>query len=98
VTGGDASSIVHFTRAALAVALAGAVLYLLRYAWHRRAEPQAWVLAAGWATLAVLIATAWLVPWYAIWVLPFAAICRSRALLAGTVILCAYMLVIAVPL
>jgi hypothetical protein len=98
LTGGDASSIVHFTRAALAFALGVAVVYLLRYAWRRRAEPHAWVLAAGWATLAVLIATAWLVPWYAIWVLPFAAICRSRALLAGTVILCAYMLVIAVPL
>ena len=98
VTGGDASSIVHFTRAGLAASLGVAVLYLLRYAWRRRAEPRAWVLAAGWATLAVLIATAWLVPWYAIWVLPFAAICRSRALLTGTVMLCAYMLVIAIPL
>ena len=55
------------------------------------------VLAAGWTTFAVLLATAWLVPWYAIWVLPFAAICRSRTLLVGTVMLCAYMLVIAVP-
>jgi hypothetical protein len=56
------------------------------------------VTAAGWATLAVLVATAWLVPWYAIWVVPLAAIGRSRALMAATVILCAYMLVIAVPL
>jgi hypothetical protein len=46
----------------------------------------------------VLLATAWLVPWYAIWVLPLAAISRSRALMAATVMLCAYMLVIAVPL
>ena len=44
VTGGDAGSIVHFTRAALAAALGVAVLYLLRYAWRHRAEPRAWVL------------------------------------------------------
>jgi hypothetical protein len=97
-TGGDPGSIVHFTRAALAIALAFTLLHLLWRAWQRRSDPHAWVLAAGWATLAVLVATAWLVPWYAIWVLPFAAISRSRALIAATVMLCAYMLVIAVPL
>jgi hypothetical protein len=98
LTDGDASSIVHFTRAGLALALGVTLLYLLRLAWQSRADPHAWVLAAGWATLAVLVATAWLVPWYAIWVVPLAAICRSRALMAATVMLCAYMLVIAVPL
>ena len=98
LTGGDPDSIVHFTRGALGVLLAIAVAYLLRYAWRARPDPRAWVPAAGWATLAVLVATAWLVPWYAIWVLPLAAISRSRALMAATVMLCAYMLVIAVPL
>jgi hypothetical protein len=98
ITGGDSGSIVHFTRAALAVLLAAVLAYLLLRAWRERSDPGAWVLAAGWATLAVLVATAWLVPWYAIWVLPLAAISRSRALMAGTIMLCAYMLVIAVPL
>jgi alpha-1,6-mannosyltransferase len=98
VTGGDSGSIVHFTRAALALGLGIALLYLLRRAWRGRDDPRAWVLAAGWATFAVLVATAWLVPWYAIWVLPLAAVSRSRALMAATVMLCAYMLVIAVPL
>jgi hypothetical protein len=98
LTGGDPDTIVHFTRGALALLLAIAVLYLLRYAWRARPDPQAWVLAAGWATLAVLLATAWLVPWYAIWLVPLAAISRSRALMAATVMLCAYMLVIAVPI
>ena len=98
LTGGDPDAIVHFTRGALGLLLAIAIAYLLRYAWRARPDPRAWVLAAGWATLAVLVATAWLVPWYAIWVLPLAAISRSRALMVATVMLCAYMLVIAVPL
>jgi hypothetical protein len=98
LTGGDPDSIVHFTRAALVLGLAVALAYLLWHAWRNRSDPRAWVLGAGWAALAVLVATAWLVPWYAIWVLPLAAVSQSRALMAGTVMLCAYMLVIAVPL
>jgi alpha-1,6-mannosyltransferase len=98
VTGGDPGSIVHFTRAALAVLLALALAWLLRQAWRERSDPRSWVPAAGWATLAVLLATAWLVPWYAIWLLPFAALSPSRWLTGATLALCAYMLVIAVPL
>jgi hypothetical protein len=98
LTGGDPGAIVHFTRGALAVLLAAALVYLLGKAWRERRDPQSWVAAAGWATLAVLVATAWLVPWYAIWLLPFAAIARSRTLMPATIALCAYMLVIAVPL
>jgi hypothetical protein len=75
-----------------------AVLLLLRAAWRRRQESGAWIDAAGWATLAVLLATAWLVPWYAIWLLPLAALAADRRLLVASVTLCAYMMVIAVPL
>jgi alpha-1,6-mannosyltransferase len=98
ITGGDPDSIVHFTRGALALMLAVALAGLLRYAWRRRSDPRAWVEAAGWATLAVLLATAWLVPWYAIWLLPFAALSRWPWLMGATIALCGYMLVIAVPL
>jgi hypothetical protein len=98
LTGGSPGSIVHFTRGAFAALLALALIHLLRRAWKRRDEPRAWILAAGWATLAVLLATAWLVPWYAIWLVPLAAVAGCRYLTAATVALCAYMLVIAVPL
>ena len=37
-------------------------------------------------------------PWYAIWLLPLAALGGDRRLLVASVALCAYMLVIAVPL
>ena len=78
--------------------LALTLVYLLRRAWARRGDPRGWILDAGWATLAVLLATAWLVPWYAIWLLPLAALARCKWLSAATLALCAYMLVIAVPL
>jgi Glycosyltransferase family 87 len=98
ITGGDPDSIVHFTRGALALLLALVLAGLLRHAWLHRSDPRAWVLAAGWATFAVLGATAWLVPWYAVWLLPFAAVSRSIWLMGATIALCGYMLVIAVPL
>jgi hypothetical protein len=97
LTGGSPSSIVHFTRAGFVALLAIALVHLLRRAWARRDDPRSWILAAGWATLAVLCATAWLVPWYAIWLLPLAAVAGCRRLTAATLVLCAYMLVIAVP-
>ena len=56
------------------------------------------IAMAGWATLAILVASAWLVPWYALWLLPLAALAGDRRLLWGTVALSAWMLAIAVPL
>lgn len=98
ITGADAGSLVHFTRGAFAAAFAIVLALLLRSAWKRRDEAGYWIGTAAWATLALLLATAWLVPWYAIWLLPLAAIAGDRRLLVASVALCAYMLVIAVPL
>jgi hypothetical protein len=53
---------------------------------------------AGWATLAILVASAWLVPWYVLWLLPLAALAADRRLRWATVALCAWMLPIAIPL
>ena len=81
-------------RAAFALAFVGVVASLLVRTW-RGADP---ITMAGWATLALLVASAWLVPWYALWLLPLAALARDRWLLPATVALCAWMLAIAVPL
>ena len=68
----------------IAVALYGvALIWLL--AWTVRGGD--WVRAAGWATFGLLVATAWMVPWYMIWLLPLAAVSRDRALIAGAVLL-----------
>ena len=47
-----------------------------------------WVTAAGWATLALLLSTTWLLPWYGAWLMPLAGLSDSpwlrRAALAFT--------------
>ena len=68
------------TRARRSPALfALALALLLRAAWRRRADVAGWVAPAGWATLALLVASAWLVPWYAIWLMPLAALGSGSA-------------------
>ncbi|MGI8633262.1 MAG: polyprenol phosphomannose-dependent alpha 1,6 mannosyltransferase MptB [Solirubrobacterales bacterium] len=57
-----------------------------------------WVRAAGWAGFALLLATGWLLPWYVIWILPFAALGRDRPLAALTLALCAFQLINRIPL
>ena len=77
----------------------GAFAVVLIYALWRTARGTAdWRVAAGWATLALLVSTAWLLPWYAVWPLPLAAVCGDRRLRAGTLIVCAYALLIHLPL
>ena len=65
--------------AVLAVALAwcaGAVL--------RGAD---WLAACGWAFVALLATASWLLAWYTLWPLAFAALSRDRRLLAATLLL-----------
>jgi hypothetical protein len=56
-----------------------------------------WRTCAGWATLALVVCTAWLLPWYAIWPLPLAALSRSRVLRVATVVFCGYALALHLP-
>ena len=73
-------------RAGGAVTLALALLVV--YARTARgADP---VAAAGWASVATLLTTSWLMPWYVIWVLPLAALSPGRALRAVSLALCAF--------
>jgi len=67
---------------------------LLVWAW-RGAD---WVRATGWAALGLLLASAWLLPWYAIWVLPLAALARDRALSGLVLAFTAFQLINRVPL
>jgi Glycosyltransferase family 87 len=77
--------------------VAGFVL-VLAYALWRTWRGADWRVAAGWATLALLLSTAWLLPWYAIWSLPLAAVSGDRRLRAATLLFCAYALLIHLPL
>jgi hypothetical protein len=79
------------------VFVAGFLLVLAGALW-RTARGADWRLAAGWSMLALLLSTAWLLPWYAIWLLPLAAVGGDRRLRAATLVFCAYAVLIHLPL
>lgn len=85
---------VDVVRAILAAAFGVALLWLLRWTW-RGGD---WVRAAGWATFGLLVASAYMTPWYVVWLLPLAALARDRALLALTLALTAFQLRPTIPL
>jgi glycosyl transferase family 87 len=64
------------------------VLKLLLWTWRGHD----WVRASAWAAFGLLLASAWLLPWYLIWPLPLVAISRDRALWLLTLALTAYQL------
>lgn len=73
---------------------AALVAYLLL--WTRRGND--WLRAAAWAATGLLLATAWLLPWYLLWPLPLAALSRDRMLQALLLVLTAYQLGARIPL
>jgi hypothetical protein len=81
-------------RLAAALFFAGLVLYLLVWTW-RGGD---WVRAAAWAGFGLLLATAWLLPWYLLWPLPLVAVSRDRSLQLLTLCLTAYQLGARIPL
>ncbi len=83
-----------FTRAAALLLYALGLAWLLRWAW-RGAD---WVRAAGWAGVGLLAASAWVLPWYVFWPLPFAALSRDRLLVLAVLAFTALHLATRVPL
>jgi alpha-1,6-mannosyltransferase len=57
-----------------------------------------WIHAAAWAAFGLLLASAWLLPWYLVWPLPLVAISRDRRLQLLTLALTAYQLGARIPL
>jgi alpha-1,6-mannosyltransferase len=90
LTGLDADAV----RLAAGLLFAAAVAYLLVWTW-RGGD---WVRAAAWTALALLLATAWLLPWYLVWALPLVAISRDRPLQLLALALTAYQLGARIPL
>ncbi len=77
---------------------AAAMAAVLAFALWRTARGADWRDAAAWVTLALLLASAWLLPWYAIWPLPLAAVSGDRRLRAAVLVACAYAVLIHLPL
>jgi hypothetical protein len=72
------------------------VVILLACAWlawkHRDA-----ITASGWASVALLVTLSWVLPWYVLWVLPFAALSGSRRLRTTALVLGVYLIVAWAP-
>lgn len=75
-----------------------AFVVVLAYALWRTARGADWRVAAGWTMLALVLSTAWLLPWYAIWPLPLAAVGGDRRLRVAALLVCAYAILIHMPL
>lgn len=82
------------TRIAAAALFAALVAYLLIWTY----KGGDWLRATAWATTGLLLASAWLLPWYLVWPLPTAALSRDRALQALLLALTAYQLGARIPL
>ena len=67
-----------------------AVIVLLR----RRGD---WIARAGWATLALIVSLAWLMPWYVIWLAPLAALGSSPRLRSATLVLTSFLILTFMP-
>ena len=66
---------------------------MLVRAWRGRD----WITAAGWSLLALIASIASLAPWYLVWALPLAAVSRSRALRAATLVATTYLIAVHLP-
>ncbi|HWI94983.1 MAG TPA: polyprenol phosphomannose-dependent alpha 1,6 mannosyltransferase MptB [Solirubrobacterales bacterium] len=83
-----------WVRAGFLALYAALVIYLL--AWTHRGGD--WLRATAWAITGLLLATAWLLPWYLLWPLPAAALSRDRAVQLLLLGLTAYQLGARIPL
>jgi alpha-1,6-mannosyltransferase len=80
---GVTSDVRLISRLLLILAL-GSLVWLV---WRRGFD---WIAASGWALLATVVASSWLLGWYILWPLAFAAIANDRRLRIAVVAFTAY--------
>ncbi|MFZ0383212.1 MAG: glycosyltransferase family 87 protein [Solirubrobacteraceae bacterium] len=82
----------------LSCMFAGAVGWLLWRVWRGRLD---WIVGAGWAAFALLVTAASLLPWYAAWLMPLAALGGERPLrraaLGVTVVMAVFQILSYIP-
>jgi alpha-1,6-mannosyltransferase len=82
-------------RTGFEVAFVSALIGCLVHAWR---HSERWLEAYGWTAVALLCATAWLLPWYALWALLPASLSADRRLRAAVLAICAYLVATRLPL
>jgi hypothetical protein len=55
------------------------------------------IAASAWASVALLLTLSWVLPWYVLWVLPLAALSKSRRLRSTALVIGAYLIVAWAP-
>ncbi|HEY1511728.1 MAG TPA: glycosyltransferase 87 family protein [Solirubrobacteraceae bacterium] len=56
-----------------------------------------WLAGAGWATFALIVSLAWLVPWYLVWLLPLAALSTNVRLRQAALALTVFLVITFMP-
>ncbi len=74
----------HITSYVLAAAFVIVSAWLVWRVWRRATD---WIDAAAWSTIALLIASSSLLPWYVAWMLPLVALARDRRLWVVAVVM-----------
>jgi hypothetical protein len=87
--GGETAGVRLTFNVALVIAVAGCTLW----AWRT----QEWLLPCACATLALLVGLSWSLPWYLIWLLPFAALARARWIRTTVIVLGLYLFITSMP-
>ncbi len=100
--GGETETLHKVMTAALIVS----VLACCWYAWSPRRKPgdgvpagiaERTIVACGWASVALLVTLSWVLPWYVLWVLPLAALSRSRWLRGAALAVGVYLIIAWAP-
>jgi hypothetical protein len=79
----DLPTVGHVTGFVLAGAFVITLCWLLRRVWRGKMD---WLDGAGWAMLAMLVASSSVLPWYVAWLLPLAALARDRRLTTTAIV------------
>ncbi len=83
----------ELVRGVVSLVLVASVAWCSWFAWRRRDV----FTAAGWASVALLVTLSWVLPWYVLWILPLAALSRSRRLRAVVLVLGVYLIITWAP-
>jgi hypothetical protein len=73
------------------------VLLVAAIAYQLLRRRDRWLSGAGWSTVALILSLSWIVPWYVVWVLPFAVLSASRGLRRTCIVLTIWMLLTFAP-
>jgi hypothetical protein len=80
-------------RGQLEVAVVLVTIALTCWTWRTRR----WEVAAAWVLAALIVSLGWAMPWYVLWVLPFAALARPGAPRAAAIALTVFLLAVWAP-